>query len=107
MEFRDKCVITRDTGAYDEYGNALVETIYEGACHYEKGGQSNVNHMIILNPMIFLPSNNVLVKVNDAVRIETFFPRVITGIVESVRDIRFTLMERETTRIELKQASEE
>lgn len=107
MEFRDKCVIMRDTGAYDEYGNALVETIYEGECHYEKGGQSNVNRMIILNPMIFLPSNNVLVKVNDAVRIETFFPRVITGIVESVRDIRFTLMERETTRIELNQASEE
>lgn len=106
MEFRDNCVIERSTGKYDEYGNAVKDTIYEGACHYEEGGQSNVNRMVIRNPLLFLPSNKVLVNINDSVSVVTLAGRKITSIVEAVRDIRFTLMERETTRIELKQASE-
>lgn len=107
MEFRDKCVIERPTDRSDEWDNQILETIYEGECHYEEGGQSNVNRMVIRNPLLFLPSNKVLVNINDSVSIVTFTGRKVTSIVKAVRDIRFTFMERETTRIELKQASEE
>ena len=106
MEFRDKCVIERPTDKYDEWDNQIVETIYEGECHYEEGGQSNVNRMVIRNPLLFLPSNKVLVNINDSVSVETLAGRKITSVVEAVRDIRFIFIERETTRIELKQASE-
>lgn len=95
------------TDRSDEWDNHILETIYEGECHYEEGGQSNVNRMVIRNPLLFLPSNKVLVNINDSVSIVTLTGRKVTSIVKAVRDIRFTFMEREATRIELKQASEE
>lgn len=107
MVFRDTCIITRPTDKYDEFDNQIFIQIHGGLCHYEEGGQSNVNRMIIRNPLIFLPTNQVFVNINDSIMVVTFAGREITGIVKSVRDISFTLMEREATRIELKQASEQ
>lgn len=103
IDFKDTCKIERDTENSDKYGNLIKEVVYEGICLYEEGGQSYSNGMVIRNPFLFIPSNDVLIYINDDVTITTFKGRVIKSLVENVRDISMKSKPISMTRIELKQ----
>jgi hypothetical protein len=102
IEFKDKCKITRATGKVDKHDELIVEVIYEGACLYEEGGAS-ASRLITLNPLLFLPTNKVLVETNDIVDIVTSFGRKRNSLVRIARDIR--TRELSITRLELKQTT--
>ena len=107
IEFRDSCKISRNTGTKDEYGNYVKNMIYEGPCSYQEGGQTLSYRIITRNPTVYLPSNGVIVEINDSVEVKTEAGRVITSLVQVARDIRLRAMKHlDVTRIELKQATE-
>lgn len=105
IEFRDRCVITRDNGGKDEWDNPLApEVIYDGECCYQEGGTSYTRAFTVRNPTVFLPGVDVQVNINDAVEIETEFGRQIKSIAKIVRDINMPWRTNvKVTRIELKQ----
>lgn len=103
IKYKDSCVIVRNKrGEYDEYDNPVQEMIYEGVCNYQEDGVTATG-IIIRKPTIYLPTNDVLVHINDIVNITTETGREIVSVVENVRDIRFRGMNDEITKIELKQ----
>lgn len=106
IDFRDRCVITRDNGGRDEWDNPIApETIYTGECLYEEGGTSYSRIFTTRNPLVFLPEVDVQVRINDAVTVTTEFGREIKSIVKIVRDINMPWRTGvKVTRIELKQA---
>lgn len=85
----------------EEEGTGI--TIYEGACLYEEAGTGFYYPVQEHNAMVFLPSNDVLIEVNDEVSITTFKGRTRKAYVESVRDVKTPLNAREVTRITLKE----
>lgn len=106
IDFRDRCVITRDNGGRDEWDNPIApETIYTGECLYEEGGTSYSRIFTTRNPLVFLPEVDAQVRINDAVTVTTEFGREIKSIVKIVRDINMPWRTGvKVTRIELKQA---
>lgn len=106
--YRDHCVISRTTGK-NEWDNPTRTVIYEGACLYEEGRVSLSNQIIVKNPTFYIPEKTAdLVYINDYAEITTENGRVISGVVENVRDIHLaSIVQRKMTRIELKQAKED
>lgn len=102
IKFNDRCKVLRNTGDYDEYDNPVQETIYEGRCNYQEGGVSSTG-IIIRKPTVYLPSNDVLIYINDIVNITTETDREINSAVELARDVRFNGMSVRMTKMELKQ----
>lgn len=108
VEFRDTCKISRNTGAKDEYGNFVKSVVYDGPCSYQEGGQTLSYRIITRNPTLYIPSNEVIIEINDSVEVNTESGRVVKSLVEVVRDIRLRMMKHlDVTRIELKQATDE
>lgn len=104
IEFRDHCTIKRQTGEKDEWDNLVRQTVYEGDCNYQEGGASYSRVFTTRNPVVFLPSDGVLVQINDAIEIVTEFGREIKSVVKIVRDIKLPgRANAKVTRIELKQ----
>lgn len=103
--FRDTCTIMRG-GGKDEWDNTTnPDTIYSGKCLYEEGGTGYSRSIITRSPTVFLPENDVLVMINDAITVVTEKGREIKGVAEIVRDINLPWMAGiKCTRIELKQA---
>ena len=105
IDFRDHCVIARETGEKDEWDNPVRETIYDGPCLYEEGGTSYTRIFTMRNPTLFIPGVDAQVHINDHVTIETEFGRSIESNVKIVREINMPWRALEkVTRIELKQA---
>ena len=105
ITFRDSCIIERDMGIKDEYDNPTRALIYEGECLYEEGGSGYARSIITRNPTLFIPGNDVLVMINDAVTIVTEQGREIRSIVSIVRDVNMPWRTNvKVTKIELKQA---
>lgn len=108
IEFRDTCTISRKTGKKDAFGNYLKDVVYEGPCNYQEGGQASSYRIITRNPILFLPKNDVIVKINDSVAVHTEAGRTIDSLVQIARDVRLRKMRHlDITRIELKQATGE
>lgn len=107
IQFRDTCTISRNTGSKDEFGNFIKDIVYHGSCLYEEGGQVLSYSINTRNPSLYLPSNNVLVQINDSVTVTTETGRVINSLVQVARDVRLRVMKHlDVTRIELKQATD-
>ena len=105
IDFRDHCVIERETNREDEWNNRARETIYDGECLYEEGGSSYSRTFTTRTPTLFIPGVDVQVRINDHVKIETEYGREINSIVKIVRDINMPWRTGvKVTRIELKQA---
>jgi len=109
VEFRDNCVISRDSGERDEWDNKVdPQIIYDGPCNYQEGGTSFTRVFTTRNPAVYLPDAYIDVKINDAVSIVTEFGREITSIVKIVRDVNLPWRAGvRVTRVELKQAQGE
>ena len=106
--FRDTCVISRETGEKDEWDNPIRTTVYNGECLYEEGGTGYSRSIITRAPTIFLPENDVLIQINDAVTVVTEMGREIKAIARIVRDVNMPWRTNiRVTRIELKQAQGE
>lgn len=107
IEFRDTCKILRNTGKKDNYGNYTKSVVYQGPCSYQEGGQTLSYRILTRNPTLYLPSNDVIVEINDSVEVYTEAGRVIQSLVQVARDVRLREMRHlDVTRIELKQATE-
>ena len=107
IQFRDTCTIERKTGRRDEFGNDLKDMVYNGPCNYQEGGQVSFG-IITRNPTMYLPSNDVIIEINDSVSVTTETGRNIKSLVRVVRDVRLrTMRHLDVTRIELKQATDE
>lgn len=107
VEFRDTCTISRNTGEKDAYGNYVKSLVYEGPCSYQEGGQADSYRIITRNPTLFLPSNDVIVEINDSVEVNTEAGRKIASLVQVARDVRLRATKHlDFTRIELKQATD-
>jgi hypothetical protein len=105
IEFRDTCLIQRETGVKDEWDNAVKETIYNGECLYEEGGAGYSRSIITRSPTVFLPGVTVQVRINDSVTVTTEFGREIKSVARIVRDINMPWRTNvKVTKIELKQA---
>lgn len=106
IDFRDTCVITRDNGGRDKWDNEISpQEIYSGPCLYEEGGTGYSRSIITRNPTVYLPGNDVMVAINDAIAVTTEQGREIKAIAEIVRDINLPWQANiKCTRIELKQA---
>lgn len=108
IEFRDRCVIERETGVKDEWDNPVREVIYDGECLYEEGGTSYSRIFVTRTPTLYIPGVDVQIRINDYVKITTEFDREITSIAKIVRDINMPWRTGvKVTRIELKQAQGE
>lgn len=105
IEFRDTCLIQRETGVKDEWDNSVKETIYNGECLYEEGGAGYSRSIITRSPTVFLPGVTVQVHINDSVTVTTEFGREIKSVARIVRDINMPWRTNvKVTKIELKQA---
>ena len=106
LEFRDHCVITRANGGKDEWDNDIrPEEIYSGPCCYQEGGASESRVFLTRNPIVFLPSVDARIEINDTIEVETEFGREIKSIVQIVRDVNMPWRSNiKVTRIELKQS---
>lgn len=103
IEFIDTCVITRKAGV-DSWDNPILNQVYSGNCLYQEGGASYADAMVTKAPTLYLPSNSVLVEINDEVAITTASGRVVNSRVKVVRDVRLRMQSSiDITRIELKQ----
>lgn len=109
IDFRDTCVIRRDTGTKDEWDNPIRETIYEGECLYEEGGGYAYWYSPVFTrtPVLFLPDHyEGLIQINDSVLVTTQRGRVIDATIKVARDISLDRVttKQKITRISLKQA---
>lgn len=104
IKFEDSCKVLRPSGEYDEWDNPISEAIYDGACNYQKGGQTSLS-IVTRNDVVYLPSNDVEVKENDIVEGFSVKYREFKGVVKVARDIRMPLSHEEYTKIELTKAT--
>lgn len=108
ITFDDVCVISRPTGKVTEYDEPIMDTIYNDSCLYQEAGRSYSAKFISLSPIVFLPTNDVLVEINDVVDLVTENGRKRVGVIDNVRDIILTKpIVRKLTRIELKQTKKD
>lgn len=108
IKFRDTCTVMRGTGETDCYDNPIEDVVYTGPCLYEEGGKNWSSDMVTRTPTVFIPSNDVLVNINDSVLITTEAGREVKAFAKSVRDVRLRVMQSlDVTKIELKQAYED
>ena len=64
--------------------------------------------MVTRTPTLFIPSNDILVNINDRIQVTTESGREIRAYAKSVRDVRLRVMQMlDITKIELKQAFED
>jgi len=94
IEYPDSCLIERFTGVIDETtGEEVKTTLYNGECLLEITGQSRYNGFEFEHePVLFIPTNNVMYKINDTVTVTTWNGRTISYTVknwEAIRDNEF------------------
>lgn len=94
IEYPDSCLIERFTGVIDETtGEEVKTTLYNGECLLEITGQSRYNGFEFEHePVLFIPTNNVMYKINDTVTVTTWNGRTISYTVknwEAIKDNEF------------------
>lgn len=112
IKFKDKCIITRSqhdengNPIYNEYDEPIMETVYEGDCSFQAGGQTSLS-IVVRNDQVYLPSNDVMIYAGDVIDIETARGRKRHGVVSTARDIEMPLTHGLLTKIEIKQGTGE
>lgn len=94
IDYPDSCVIQRFTGEIDETTGEEVKTsLYSGACLLEITGQSRYDGFQFEHePVLFIPTNDVMYKINDTVAVTTWNGRALTYTVknwEAIKDDEF------------------
>lgn len=96
IEYYDTCVIGRSQGETDDNGDEILTSVYYGECLLELDTRSASTRydgfQFEHEPVLFIPVNNVMLKINDEVRVETFNGRKLTYTVknwEAIKDDEF------------------
>lgn len=92
MEYYDKVVIERFSGSLDENGEEVSDLIYNGEGLLQISTMSSSRHdgyQFEHEPLVFIPVNNILFRVNDTVTVTTINNRVLSYTLlnyESIKD---------------------
>lgn len=101
IEFKDTCIVRRDTSMKDEWDNVRKEVVYEGRCLYQERSSTMIaDSMVIRNPLLFIPTLEVEFRTNDSIEITTSRGRRIDASIEVCREVE--LRDLSLTRVELK-----
>lgn len=100
IKFKDRCKVLRVVGKDEVWEQELTETIYEGECNYQQGGQTALS-VTVRDDVVFIPSL-VVVRQNDIVEIESFLGEKFKGVVKKPRPMQFDTFSNSTTKVELK-----
>lgn len=103
LKFEDTCIISRPSGQKDEWDDIAEENIYNGPCMYQEAWTDFNYPVEEHSSVVFLPSNDILINVNDKFSITTRKGRTRVAYAESIKDIKMPLYGKEYTRIALKQ----
>ncbi len=110
LSYPDHCMITHplinEKGqiATDEFGNPILEEIYDGVCDFQPGGQTSLS-IISHNDVVYLPKA-VMVMENDNIAVITRSGRKREGVVKLANDLGLDLTGDYVTEIEIKQSTE-
>lgn len=85
IEYPDTCIIGRSDGTVDSNGFEIItEELYNGECLLEITGQSRYDGFQFENePLLFIPVNNVMFKINDKVMVTTWNGRTINYTIKN------------------------
>lgn len=110
IEYRDRIRVSRPLrdekgdAMYDEYDEPMTEKVYEGACSYQKGGQTSLSRKAS-NDQVYIPGLPAMMYIGDIVDVVTETGREVHGVVGNVRDIIMPLSRDSMTELEIKQAT--
>lgn len=89
IEYYDICTIKRSAGETDEEGNEVFTDLYSGECLLQLDGQSRYNGFYFEHePLLFIPVNDVMFKINDMVEVTTFAGREISYTIKNWEPIK-------------------
>ena len=105
LSYPDKCVIRRETGEADEFGNVKTVDVYKGNCDFQAGGESYPS-MIIHSDMVYI-QGAVMAQDNDLISITTALGVSHEGVVRRVKNLGLDVTGRYVTEMEVKQSTEQ
>ena len=107
IDYSDTCVIGRSTGEVDEQGVEVPPEVYNGECLLEISGQSRYDGFEFEHePIIFIPFNNLIFKINDSVTVTTWNDRILSYTIKNWEAIKDDMPELNDTCIWLKDGTE-
>lgn len=84
IDYYDTCKISRSDGTVDANGDEVLTTVYEGDCLLELSGNTRYDGFQFEHePLIFIPVNNVMFRINDKVEVTTFNGRTLSYTVKN------------------------
>lgn len=90
IEYVDTCLISRSEGEVDEYGDEKLTEVYSGEALLQVSGTARFDGFQFEHePIVFIPVNNKLFKINDKVDITTWNGRETTYTIrewEAIKD---------------------
>lgn len=99
IEYVDSVVISRGlSGEVDENGDEILDVIYEGKCLFEISNGAGFRYdgfQFEIEPMLFVPVNDIVFRTNDKVVVTTFNGKVMDFTVkysEAIADKDFEEM---------------
>lgn len=104
LGYTDRCVIRREAGNEDDFGNVSTVAVYEGFCDFQAGGESYPS-MIIHSDMVYI-QGAVMAQDNDLISITTALGIKHEGVVRRVKHLGLGLTGKYVTEMEIKQSTE-
>lgn len=84
MNYPDNCVIGRSLGEVDEQGIEILTEVYNGGCLLELTGQTRYDGFQFEHePLMFIPTNGVMFKINDTVNVTTWNGRELSYTIKN------------------------
>lgn len=93
IEYPDNCTVSRSMGEVDEYGDEILTLVYTGEALLQVTGTTRFDGFQFEHePMMFIPINDTLFKINDKVDITTWIGRTTSYTIrefEVIKDDEF------------------
>ncbi len=96
MEYQDRCEIIRMDGTVDAFGEEIGSPIYNGKADLQlplgHSGNPYTGFEFEHEPILFIPVNNIFFKINDYVKVTTFYGRILEYTIlnwEPIKDDDF------------------
>lgn len=84
IDYYDTCKISRSDGTVDANGDEILTPVYEGDCLLELSGNTRYDGFQFEHePLIFIPVNNVMFRINDKVKVTTFNGRTLSYTIKN------------------------
>ena len=107
IDYPDTCVIGRSAGEVDEQGFEVPTEVYNGECLLEITRHSRYDGFEFEHePILFIPVNSVMFKINDSVTVTTWNGRILSYTIKNWEAIKDDMPELNDTCIWLKDGTE-